>query len=111
VISNPFEQFYTQDVTVLSIKIDDYSGDSVNTILGAFKADVQPYSTGRAHEEYGLVANQYGLTSECQKRMYCPDNECINEGNYVEVQNTRFCIIYAEHWESYAVALLQKVNL
>lgn len=75
------------------------------TVVGTAKADMQPYNGGLAQKEYGLSA-------ECQKRLYtepCPD---ITEGAGIafsaEDTQPEYDVIYAEHWEAYTMAILKR---
>ena len=63
-VMSVFSRFYNKDVIIAEYEIDDYTGKTEKTVLSEIKADVQPYSGGRARE-------QYGLDIECQMRMFC----------------------------------------
>lgn len=91
VTSNPFNRFYTTDVTVVHYKKDDYSGETDRQVLGTLKADVQPYSGGKAHEEYGLDI-------ECQMRMFCDADENISVKNCLEIAGTKYEIVHVAPW-------------
>ena len=51
------------------------------TVLSEIKADVQPYSGGRARE-------QYGLDIECQMRMFCDMSDDVKVGNRLNMTAT-----------------------
>lgn len=63
-VTSVFSDFYDKTVIIAEYEIDDYTGKTEKTVLSEIKADVQPYSGGRARE-------QYGLDIECQMRMFC----------------------------------------
>lgn len=101
----PFSRFYNTDVKLLEIKeTGAYSKTRQVTELCSIKADIQPYNGG-------LLAKEYGLEAECQKRMFCENNEHLTEGNYTEIHGQRYKIIYAEAWDMGAAVILQKVNI
>ncbi len=101
--SNPFKRFYTQEVKLLEItETGAYTKTQTVRELCSLKADVQPYNGG-------LAAKDYGLETECQKRMFCDNNEHLTEGNYAETGGGRYKIIYAEPWDMGAVVILRKV--
>lgn len=72
--------------------------------IGELKADIQPYSGGLAQKEYGL-------TVECQKRIYTSRSELLYEGVYVrmaeEAEEPEYICMYAEHWDDYTMAILK----
>ena len=72
-----FSRFYNKDVIIAEYEIDDYTGKAEKTVLSEIKADIQPYSGGRAREEYGLDI-------ECQMRMFCDMSDDVNVGSKVE---------------------------
>lgn len=71
--------------------------------LAELDADIQPYSGGLAEKEYGLTVN-------CEKRMYCAPCVYIREGNFIKDGEEHYKILYAESWELGAVAVLGKVK-
>ena len=75
----------------------------VETEISTIKADVQPYNGGLAQKEYGL-------TEECQKRMYYKNNPAVTEGNSCYVDDVLYDIIYVEEWETGTVAVLKRVT-
>lgn len=89
--TNPFERFYDTEVTVVRIKKDDYSGETVQTELNFFTADIQPYSGGKAYEEYGV-------NIDCQKRMFCGEHDNISVNNHVKIGGEIYEIVYVEKW-------------
>ena len=99
-----FSRFYNTDVTIINItESGAYTRTQTVTELCSFKADTQPFSGG-------LLAKEYGLEEECQKRMYCDRNEHLIAGNYAQISGRRYRIIYVEEWDSYAAAILQEVR-
>ncbi len=68
------------------------------------KADVQPYSGGRARE-------QYGLDIECQMRMFCDMSDDVKVGNRVEYDGDIYDITYVQKWDSGLVAMLERSRL
>lgn len=102
--ANPFKRFYTTEVKLVSItETGAYTKTQTVKELCSIKADVQPYNGG-------LAAKEYGLEKECQKRMFCDNNEHLTEGNYAEIYGRRYKIIYAEPWNMGAAAILQEVR-
>lgn len=100
-MSNPFKRFYTSEVKIVSIReTGAYTKTQTVTELCSFKADVQPYNGG-------LLAKEYGLEAECQKRMFCDKNEHITEGNYAEILGQKYKIIYVTNWDFGAAAILK----
>lgn len=96
-----FKRFYTTDISVIKItQTGAYSRTETVTELCTTKADVQPYNGGLAQKEYGL-------SIECQKRIYCDCNENIVAGNYIDVKGERYRIVYVENWELGAMAILE----
>lgn len=103
--SNPFKRFYNTDVKLLEIKETGvYTKTHTVTELCSIKADIQPYNGG-------LAAKDYGLEVECQKRMFCNNNEHLTEGNYAEISGQRYRIIYVDAWDMGAAAVLQMVTI
>jgi len=101
----PFERFYNTDVKLLEIKETGvYSKTRQVKELCEVMADVQPYNGG-------LLAKEYGLEAECQKRMFCDNNEHLTEGNYAEIHGQRYKIIYVDAWDMGAAVVLQKVTV
>lgn len=74
-------------------------------ITASTRADLQPYSGG-------LAQKQYGLDTECQKRMYCAVCHDISEGEGVSIdsQDTEpeYLVTYVEQWDTYTMALLKR---
>ena len=68
------------------------------------KADIQPYSGGRARE-------QYGLDIECQMRMFCDMSDDVKVGNRVEYDGDIYDITYVQKWDSGLVAMLERSRL
>ena len=85
-------------------EIDDYTGKTEKTVLSEIKADVQPYSGGRARE-------QYGLDIECQMRMFCDMSDDVKVGNRVEYDGDIYDITYVQKWDSGLVAMLERSRL
>lgn len=102
--SNAFERFYTTDVSVISFKIDDYTGDAQTSILGTLKADVQPYSGDKAREEYGVEI-------ECQKRMFCAESADIDVKNHIKIDGVIYEITHIARWELGLEVMLNKTRL
>lgn len=102
-MSNPFKAFYDVNVNICSVKSGSgYSnrGIAKETQLASLTVDLQPYNGG--------VANaQYGLTVECQYRMFSDTCEHIKEGNYVEYCGKLYRIVYAAKWTYGDVAILK----
>lgn len=75
------------------------------SIIGSVGADIQPYNGGLAQKEYGLSV-------ECQKRMYTDLCQDIMEGVGISLSEDakapEYEVIYAEHWEDYTMAILKK---
>lgn len=102
--ANPFKRFYTTEVKLVSItETGAYTKTQTVKELCLIKADVQPYNGG-------LAAKEYGLEKECQKQMFCDNNEYLTEGNYAEIYGNRYKIIYVEPWDMGAAAILQEVR-
>ena len=77
-----FSRFYNKDVIIAEYEIDDYTGKTEKTVLSEIKADVQPYSGGRARE-------QYGLDIECQMRMFCDMSDDVKVGLVAMLERSR----------------------
>lgn len=102
--SNPFKRFYNTEVKLVRItETGAYTKTHQVKELCSIKADVQPYNGG-------LAAKEYGLEAECQKRIFCDNNENLTEGNYAQIGVQRYKIIYAEPWDMGAAAILQAVR-
>ena len=104
--SNPFERFYNKSVKIIKIETGSgYSDRGRETIteLAELKADIQPYGGGLAEKEYGL-------SEECQFRLFCNNNEHLTVGNYVESGGIRYKIIYIAVRDMGAEVLLQFVR-
>lgn len=99
-----FSRFYNKDVIIAEYEIDDYTGKAEKTVLSEIKADVQPYSGGRAREEYGLDI-------ECQMRMFCDMSNGVKVGNRVEYDGDIYDITYVQKWDSGLVAMLERSRL
>lgn len=102
---DPFEEFYAADVRIISIKeTGGYSDTQQITELCTLKADIQSYGGGLAEKDYGL-------TVECQKRMYCVQNDNLAEGNYAEANGKRYKLVYVDTDDMGAMALLREVRV
>lgn len=102
---DPFEEFYAADVRIISIKeTGGYSDTQQITELCTLKADIQSYGGGLAEKDYGL-------TVECQKRMYCVQNDNLTEGNYAEANGKRYKLVYVDTDDMGAMALLREVRV
>ncbi len=105
--ANVFKRFYKDDVRI--IRITDgkgYSerGKQIEEELAVIKADLQPLGGELAEREYGV-------TEECQMRMFCGENDCIEVGNYVEAAGRVYRIIYVAQWSPSPEVLLQFVRM
>lgn len=103
---NPFERFYNKTAKIIKIETGSgYSdrGRETVTELAGLKADIQPYGGGLAEKEYGL-------SEECQMRMFCNNSEHLTVGNYVESGGIRYRIIHVEVREMGAEVLLKFVR-
>lgn len=101
---NAFSQFYDKDVKLIKeTKTGITTITTSVTVIAEFKADVQDYNGGLAQEEYGL-------TVECQKRMYCNDNECLKEGIHADIDNKRYLIQYVKRTDLGVSVLLKEVQ-
>lgn len=103
-VMSVFSRFYNKDVIIAEYEIDDYTGKTEKTVLSEIKADVQPYSGGRARE-------QYGLDIECQMRMFCDMSDDVKVGNRVEYDGDIYDITYVQKWDSGLVAMLERSRL
>ena len=102
---DPFEEFYAADVRIISIKeTGGYLDTQQITELCTLKADIQSYGGGLAEKDYGL-------TVECQKRMYCVQNDNLTEGNYAEANGKRYKLVYVDTDDMGAMALLREVRV
>ena len=99
-----FSRFYNKDVIIAEYEIDDYTGKAEKTVLSEIKADIQPYSGGRAREEYGLDIG-------CQMRMFCDMSDDVKVGNRVEYDGDIYDITYVQKWDSGLVAMLERSRL
>ena len=101
--NNPFKAFYTTPVEIgQATGAGGYSNpDGAYTKLGELTADVQPYSGG-------LAAEEYGLTEQVEKRMYCDNSEHLKQGNIAAISGDKYDIVYTEAWEAGAMVLLRK---
>ena len=81
--------------------IDIYDGDKI--ILHTL-CDIQPMSGA-------LVQEEYGLEIESVKRIYCEPCTFLEEGARVALkgENIGYTVMYAEHWDDYTMALLNKL--
>lgn len=102
--NNLFKRFYNTDVTVVQIKKDDYSGEMEKKSLNSFKADVQPYSGGKAYEKYGAQI-------ECQFRMFCNTEDNIEVKNHVEISGEIYEITYIARWDMGLEVMLKRSSL
>lgn len=91
---NPFDIFNTADAELISVKEHGvYSKTKEYTPLGTVKADIQPYSSSLAEQEYGLRA-------ECTRRMFCGDSpEPLKVGLLVKYQGGMYRITAVLDWE------------
>lgn len=103
-VMSVFSRFYNKDVIIAEYEIDDYTGKAEKTVLSEIKADIQPYSGGRAREEYGLDI-------ECQMRMFCDMSDDVNVGSKVEYDGDIYDITYVQKWDSGLVAMLERSRL
>ena len=103
-VTSVFSDFYDKTVIIAEYEIDDYTGKTEKTVLSEIKADVQPYSGGRARE-------QYGLDIECQMRMFCDMSDDVKVGNRVEYDGNIYDITYVQKWDSGLVAMLERSRL
>ena len=103
-VTSVFSDFYDKTVIIAEYEIDDYTGKTEKTVLSEIKADVQPYSGGRARE-------QYGLDIECQMRMFCDMPDDVKVGNRVEYDGDIYDITYVQKWDSGLVAMLERSRL
>lgn len=103
-VTSVFSDFYDKTVIIAEYEIDDYTGKTEKTVLSEIKADVQPYSGGRARE-------QYGLDIECQMRMFCDMSDDVKVGNRVEYGGDIYDITYVQKWDSGLVAMLERSRL
>ena len=103
-VMSVFSRFNNKDVIIAEYEIDDYTGKTEKTVLSEIKADVQPYSGGRARE-------QYGLDIECQMRMFCDMSDDVKVGNRVEYDGDIYDITYVQKWDSGLVAMLERSRL
>ena len=103
-VTSVFNDFYDKTVIIAEYEIDDYTGKTEKTVLSEIKADVQPYSGGRARE-------QYGLDIECQMRMFCDMSGDVKVGNRVEYDGDIYDITYVQKWDSGLVAMLERSRL
>ena len=103
-VTSVFSDFYDKTVIIAEYEIDDYTGKTEKIVLSEIKADVQPYSGGRARE-------QYGLDIECQMRMFCDMSDDVKVGNRVEYDGDIYDITYVQKWDSGLVAMLERSRL
>ena len=103
-VTSVFSDFYDKTVIIAEYEIDDYTGKTEKTVLSEIKADVQPYSGGRARE-------QYGLDIECQMCMFCDMSDDVKVGNRVEYDGDIYDITYVQKWDSGLVAMLERSRL
>lgn len=84
---------------------DSYDPKSNWETVKKLTADIQPYNGGLAQKEYGLTVN-------CQKRMYTPLCDLIVEGAGISAdenaEEPEYICIYAQHWDDYTMAILEK---
>ena len=100
-----FDIFRDTEVKIISIKeTGAYTKKKEVTELGSVLASIAPYNGG-------LLAKEYGLTAECEYKMFCDNNEHLTEGNYAEIHGQRYKIIYVEAWDMGAAVILQKVTV
>lgn len=78
---------------------DEPDGEYV--VLGETGGDLQPYSGGLAHEEYGLSVT-------VEKRIFCAGGDLLKAGRILKANGEEYEIVYAEPWELGTVALLKK---
>ena len=103
-VMSVFSRFYNKDVIIAEYEIDDYTGKAEKTVLNEIKEDIQPYSGGRARE-------QYGRDIECQMRMFCDMSDDVKVGNRVEYDGDIYDITYVQKWDSGLVAMLERSRL
>ena len=103
-VTSVYSDFFDKTVIIAEYEIDDYTGKTEKTVLSEIKADVQPYSGGRARE-------QYGLDIECQMRMFCDMSDDVKVGNRVEYDGDIYDITYVQKWDSGLVAMLERSRL
>lgn len=103
-MSNPFNAFYDENVSICSVKSGSgYSDRGVKKKeqLASLTVDLQPYNGG-------LAEKQYGLTVECQYRMFSDTCEHITEGNFIEFAGELYKIVYKEKWTYGDMAILKR---
>lgn len=101
--NNPFERFYDTEIEIVKIKKGSgYSdrGRENTEVLKKIICDIQSFNGG-------LAANEYGLSVECQYRIFANSSPYITEGNYARIADKLYKIIYAADWNFGKVAILQ----
>lgn len=91
---NPFDIFNTADAELISVKEQGvYSKTKEYTPLGIIKADIQPYSSTLAEQEYGLRV-------KCTRRMFCSESPIpLNVGLLVKYKNAMYRVTAVLDWE------------
>ncbi|MCC8160118.1 MAG: hypothetical protein LIO53_02165 [Oscillospiraceae bacterium] len=107
-MKNPFERFYTDEVTIISVSDGkQYSdrGKRVYTEIETIAADVQPYNTGVAAVNR-LLDDERGLTQNKQIRIFCADTDNLKAGAYARADGKLYRVMDVKKWKSGAEAVL-----
>lgn len=98
-----FDIFNNSIVKIGSLKRgEDYGDDEPKFIEECeISGDLQPYNGGLAQREYGIE-------EEVTAKLYTKTNESITAGKTAEINNVKYDIVYALHWDFGTVALLRK---
>lgn len=104
-LKNEFARiFYNDSIEVIKItRGTGYDRSERLERLCTIKGDLQPYGGG-------LAQSEYGLTIECNMRLFCAENEHIKTGNHIEVNGLRYRIEYAVNRGLGMYALLKGVE-
>ena len=81
---------------------DDYGDDELKFIEECeISGDLQPYNGGLAQREYGIE-------EEVTAKLYTKTNENITAGKTAVINDVKYDVVYALHWDFGTVALLRK---
>lgn len=104
-LRDEFEKaFYKNTFDVLKItRGTGYDRSEKLEKLCTLTGDLQPYGGG-------LAQTEYGLSIDCNMRLFCGENEHIKTGNHIEANGLRYRIEYAANRSLGMLALLKGVE-
>lgn len=83
---------------------DDYENTYTVNEIGTIEGDLQPYSGGKAEEDYGIRV-------ECQYQFYCGNEANIKVGAYLVIGTQKYEVVHVGSWDLGMAVLLKEVEL